>query len=112
VTVAARPNLEAAVALAMLPLGVVVGVLSALAMIVLAFATLLAVVFWLTGWSVPDRPLPLIAFWSGSGALVGTQATVTAIEALGELAWRPLLRAVTWWLAWGGAFLLFLRYWG
>lgn len=78
---------EAAIALAMLPVGVTLGLLSALASVLLLLLSIIAL-FWGFG----DLPLMLLAGWCFGGGTVLAWAAVSAIELLSTLDWRPLPR--------------------
>jgi len=90
-----RANLEAAVALAMLPVGVALGVVSALATAGLLLAaviySVLAVVFH------PALAWVAVVAWFWAAGVVMAWCTVTAIEATGGLDWRTGARVLAVW---------------
>lgn len=78
---------EAALALAMLPVGVTLGLLSALASVGLLFLSVLALI-----WGVGEPRLLLLAAWCFVGGAVLAWAAVAAIEVVSAFDWRPLPR--------------------
>lgn len=97
---------EAMVALAMLPVGLAMGILSALAAIGLLLAALLysalAVIFH------PELGWAAVIAWLWGSGMVMAWCTVTAIEATGGLDWRTGARVAA---AWGVVALLYPGWW-
>lgn len=90
-----RENLEAAVSLAMLPVGVALGVVSALAaagLLLLALIySVLAVIFH------PPAAWMLVVAWFWAAGVVMCWCAVTAVEATGGLDWRSAARIAAVW---------------
>jgi hypothetical protein len=97
---------EAMVALAMLPVGLAMGLVSALASVGLLLAALLytalAVIFhpaW--GWAA-------VVLWLWVSGVVMAWCTVTAVEATGGLDWRSAARVAA---VWGVVTLVYPGWW-
>lgn len=80
---------EAGLALAMLPVGVVLGVMTALASIALLIGAIPALM--IAGFGMGDWWLPA---WCFAGGAMLAWVAVTAIEIVSAFDWRPLPRAL------------------
>jgi hypothetical protein len=96
-----RGDLEALLSLAMLPVGAVLAVGSALALLPLGVFALLLPFFGGRDWG-------WIEVWLIVAALVAVRNTVAALEALSALAWRPAIVVA---LIWGATALTFPGWW-
>ncbi len=97
-----RGRLETNVSLAMLPVGLLLGAVSAVAVPLLVGFGAIRVFYW-SG----DRDL-VIALWAFASALLAVRATQLAVEALGGFNWRWMLKVL---LIWGAVVALFPGWW-
>jgi hypothetical protein len=97
-----RGRVETNVSLVMLPVGLLLGAVSAIAVPLLVGFGAIRVLYW-SG----DRDL-LIAAWALASALLALRAARLAVEALGGFNWRWMLRVL---LIWGVVVALFPGWW-
>ncbi|WP_375427676.1 hypothetical protein [uncultured Sphingomonas sp.] len=87
--------MEAAASLLVLPVGAVLAFVSALAMLGLVLAGLFLTFLALALWNEDGAAgTALVAFWCWAGGVTSAYNAVTAVEAIGTLAWRPMLRVI------------------
>jgi hypothetical protein len=86
-----RGGIAAALAIGVMPIAAVLALVAGVAMLGLGmaglFMTVMAFLF-----SEGRAAIALVALWCWAGSVACAYATVTAVEALGALDWRPLPR--------------------
>lgn len=83
-----RENLEAALALAMLPVGGVLALGSALAVLAFTFLAMIGLPFGFPAW---------LELWLIVASLVAVRNTVESIEIMSAFDWRPAVSVVALW---------------